>query len=400
MGLLHFDWRRRSLAKSNPASNEILIVAAEASSTLYAQRLLEYWRQQNQSIASFGIGSRSMEAMGFEILGRSEELAVVGFQEVMAHWGDIKGAFDRLVEAAKERKPKVALLLDYPDFNLRLAKKLKKLGIPVVYYISPQVWAWRRSRVKIIRRLVDKMLVLFPFEKDFYDKNGVSAEFVGHPLLDELKSDLFDQNEIKKDRQRYGIKDNETLLALMPGSRHSEIKNHLETQLAVAERLHGENEDLQVALFVAPTFDLETFKSNMPPLQFPLIVLQDEPFRMIRLADVVLCASGTATLLVGLLEKPMVIMYKMNAMTAWIAKTFVKDTPFFGMINLVLGKMVAPEFFQEAASVEGLAGALRRLINEPTAAEEMACDLKQAKVRLGSEGATTRVAKALDGYFS
>ena len=175
------------------ASRKILIVAAEASSCLYAQRLLQYWKKTGVNVEAFGIGNDAMAAEGFECLARAEDLAVVGIQEVIAHWGMIKQAFYDLLNAAKERKPQVVLLLDYPGFNLRLAKRLKGLGIPVVYYISPQVWAWRTGRVKTIQKFIDKMLVVFPFEVDFYAQFGMQVEFVGHPLLDELNSTHFDQ---------------------------------------------------------------------------------------------------------------------------------------------------------------------------------------------------------------
>ena len=168
----------------------VLIVAAETSSCLYALRLLQHWKKQGLKVNAFGIGNREMEAEGFQIIGRSEELAVVGIQEVLAHFGDIKKAFYGLLDSAKEKKPQVALLLDYPGFNLRLAKRLKAMQIPVVYYISPQVWAWRTGRVNFIRRVVDRMLVLFPFEREFYEKHHVPVDFVGHPLLDELGPQL------------------------------------------------------------------------------------------------------------------------------------------------------------------------------------------------------------------
>ena len=173
-------------------SRKILIVAAEASSCLYAQRLLQHWKLNGQLVEAFGIGNDAMALEGFECLARAEDLAVVGVQEVIAHWSVIKNAFYRVLAEVEKRRPQVVLLLDYPGFNLRLAKKLKTMGIPVVYYISPQVWAWKSGRVKTIQNVVDKMLVIFPFEVDFYALHGVQVEFVGHPLLDELEAKYFD----------------------------------------------------------------------------------------------------------------------------------------------------------------------------------------------------------------
>ncbi|MGE0763485.1 MAG: lipid-A-disaccharide synthase [Bdellovibrionales bacterium] len=377
-------------------SVEILIVAAEASSTLYAQRLLEHWRAKGVPVKAFGIGSRQMETLGFEIIGRSEELAVVGLQEVIAHWSVIKGAFHGLLAQAEKRRPKVALLLDYPDFNLRLAKKLKKMGIKVVYYISPQVWAWRQSRVHLIKRVVDQMLVLFPFEVDFYKRFGVPVQFVGHPLLDELAPELFSAEAKRLERGRYGITDNDTVLALMPGSRKSELKHHLQVQIEAAGKLRQTLPGLKTLLLVAPTFSVDEIKALLPPTDVPLMLIKDEPFKMINLADVVLCASGTATLMVGLMDKPMVVMYRMNAVTAWIAKRFVRSTAHFGLINLVLNERVVPELFQEQADSNGLASALRPLLQDSSLRQQMANRLHQAKQRLGERGATQRVADAVE----
>jgi len=381
---------------------KILIVAAEASSCLYAQRLLQHWKKHNFSIEAFGIGDRAMEKEGFECLGRSEDLAVVGLFEVISHWGVIKKAFYDNVRAAQERKPDVVLLLDYPGFNLRFAKKIKAMGIPVVYYISPQVWAWKTGRVKIMRQVIDKMLVVFPFEVDFYKKHDMQSmkvEFVGHPLLDELNPVHLDGKSRDVHRARYGILPDDVLLALMPGSRVSEIKHHLQVQIGAARELLKKHPNLKVALFVAPNFEKEQLQNWLQGLDFPLMLIKDEPFSMIDLADVVLCASGTATLMVGLLEKPMVIMYRMNPMTAVLAKMFVKSTKYFGLINLVLDQLAVREVFQEEADTPHLVRELEPLIANPALRAEQKARLKPAKDRLGSRGATGRVAKALEEYW-
>lgn len=380
-------------------SPKILIVAAEASSCLYATRLLQFWKKHNISVDAFGIGDQSMVEEGFACLARAEDLAVVGLQEVIAHWGVIKNAYYSLLSAVTERKPDVVLLLDYPGFNLRFAKKVKKLGVPVVYYISPQVWAWRTGRVHTIRQVIDNMLVVFPFEKEFYEQYGMHAEFVGHPLLDELGSELFDPSAIDFQRGKFGLNKDDVLLALMPGSRKSELKHHLQVQLEAARLLITKHPRVRVALFVAPNFSKEFIQSLLSTIDFPLMVIKDEPFRMISIADVVLCASGTATLMVGLLEKPMVIMYRMNAVTAFLAKRFVTRTKYFGLINLVLDRLAVPEVFQEHASPSELVQLLEPLLINPERRKQVAIDLREAKDRLGQKGATERVAAILAKYF-
>ncbi len=381
-------------------SRKILIVAAEASSCLYAQRLLEHWKRNNIKVEAFGIGNDAMATIGFECLARAEDLAVVGVQEVIAHWGDIKKAFYGLLDAAKERRPHAVLLLDYPDFNLRLAKKLKSLDIPVVYYISPQVWAWRQGRVNLIRKVIHKMLVVFPFEVDFYKTHGVETEFVGHPLLDELKPSHFDPKARDIHRAKYGVLPGDLALALMPGSRRSELKHHLQTQLDTARALLKRFPNLKPMLFVAPNFTKEQAQEWLGDLDFPLIVIKDEPFSMIDLADVVLCASGTATLMVGLLEKPMVIMYKMNPFSAFVAKRFVRAAKYFGLINLVLDNKVVPEVFQEQANTENLAALLGDMLASQEVRFAIQGRLRPAKDRLGKTGATVRVAAALEPYWT
>lgn len=381
------------------ASRKILIVAAEASSCLYAQRLLQHWKKSGVQVDAFGIGDQAMADEGFRCLGRAEELAVVGIQEVVAHWSVIKKAFYDLLSAAKNERPQVVLLLDYPGFNLRFAKKMKALGIPVVYYISPQVWAWRTGRMKLIREVIDKMLVVFPFEVDFYSQHKMDVEFVGHPLLDELNPKHFDPEARALHRSKYGIGPEDVALALMPGSRNSELKHHLDVQLGTARLLQAKYPHLKVMLFVAPNFTKEQVQDRLSELGFPLILIKDEPFSMIDLADVVLCASGTATLMVGLLEKPMVIMYRMSSMTALLARMFVTRTKYFGLVNLVLDNPVAPELFQEQAAPENLARTLDPLIVSVTERRDMAIRLRPAKDRLGQKGATERVAKVLEKYW-
>lgn len=380
-------------------SHKILIVAAETSSCLYAQRLLELWRQEGFEVEAFGIGNREMEKLGFECLGRAEELAVVGIQEVISHWGVIKKAFYDLVDAAEKRKPDVVLLLDYPDFNLRFAKKLNGIGVPIVYYISPQIWAWRQGRVKLIKKIISKMLVLFPFEVDFYQKHGVKAEFVGHPLLDELSTKFQDSSYRSMHRKKYGVMDNEMLLALMPGSRRSELKHHLQTQIETAKRVLQKHPNVKVALFVAPNFSKEEIQAQLSELDFPLMIIKDDPFEMINLADLVLCASGTATLMVGLLAKPMVVMYKMNPLTAFLARRFVTATAHFGLINLILNKRVVPEVFQQEANPEKMSQLLEEWILNPLEREKTANELAASREKLGAKGATIRVAKALEEYW-
>lgn len=387
--------RSKSLTQLKSGESEILIVAAEASSALYAQRLLEHWRELGAPVKAFGIGNESMIALGFEALGRSENLAVVGLTEVIKHYKEIKEVFYKIVSEVEKRRPRAILLLDYPDFNLRLAKRLKKLNIPIIYYISPQIWAWRKSRIHDIKKFVDKMLVLLPFEKSFYESNGVNVEFVGHPMLDELQENFFNESHRNLERTRFGVKSDEVWVGLMPGSRDSELKHHLALQIQVAEKMYAHNQKLKFALLLASTVSKKKMQGMLPSYSLPLTLVQEDPMRMVSWVDVVLCASGTATLVAGLLQKPMVIMYRMNPITSWIAKRVVRGTAHFGLINLVLGKRVVTELFQDEANVENLSNELNKLISDKKFRDTMVADLAMAAKLLGSKGATKRVAEIL-----
>ncbi|MNK26213.1 Lipid-A-disaccharide synthase [compost metagenome] len=380
--------------------DQVLFVAAEASSVTYAQRVLESWKKQGRKVHAFGVGSQEMEDLGFERLGKAEEMAVVGAAEIIAQYSHLKGVFDNLVAEAEKRRPKVAIVMDYPEFNLMLAKKLHAMGIPVVYYISPQVWAWRKGRVKTIKKYCKKVFVLFPFEVPFYEEHGVPCEFVGHPLLDELDEKLFDPQYQKLHRQQVGIRDDEIVLGLMPGSRNGELKQHFEIQLEAARILSRKYSNLKVVILTAPTFSKDRMLDYLEDFRFPYILLKDDPFRMIHLVDMMLVASGTATLQVGLLRKPMVIMYRMKWLTGLFAKLVVRGTKYFGLVNLILNKEAVPERFQSDVTPEKIAALLERYITDPEYKAQVIADLTQVRSYLGDKGATERVVKSLNEYLT
>ncbi len=376
-----------------------MMIAAEASSAHYAAKLMHYWKSQGREYHFWGVGSQDMENLGFERLGKSEEMAVVGIAEIAAHYTELKKIFNSLVNEAVRRRPEVLVLLDYPDFNLMLAKKLKPYGIKVVYYISPQVWAWRKGRINKIKKYCDKVLLLFPFEVDFYKQHDVAYEFIGHPLLDELSSDLFDSIKISHQREKYGIKQGEKLLALMPGSRLGELNRHFSIQLETARILLKKYSNLRLAVLVAPSVKKEEILSRMEDFRSPYIVLQDDPYQMISLADFVLVASGTATLMVGLLHKPMVIMYRVNWLTGVIGKLLIRGVKFFGLVNLILNREVVPERVQEEANPQILSDLLERYIVEPEYFSNVQAELKNLDKFLGEKGATKRAAVAIERYL-
>ena len=384
-----------------------MIVAAEASSAHYGSKLIKRWKKLHKEggpkIHFFGVGTDEMESLGLERIGRAEEMAVVGLIEVAKHFNQLKTIFNQLIEAAKTQKPDFVILMDYPDFNLRLAKKLKALNIKVFYYISPQVWAWRKSRIHDIKAYCEKVFLLFPFEKTFYDHYQVPNLFVGHPLLEDLDESLYNPKLIQGHRQKYGIKSDEYLLALMPGSRHGEIERNFPIQLETAKLVLRKHKHIRLSICIAPTLDREDLIPYLENFNFPYLLIKDEPNRMICMADLILVASGTATLMVGLLEKPMVIMYKVSWLTGVIGNWLV-NIKFFGLINLVLDKEVVPERKQEQTKPYQLAQLLEKYITNPGYTDSVIQELKKTKSALGYDEtdkkmATEKVVEALNTYL-
>ncbi len=389
------------------SSHKVMIIAAEASSAHYGAKLIKYWQKKEKEggpqIEFFGVGTQEMENLGFHRIGKAEEMAVVGLVEVIKHFSHLKAIFNNLVEAASTQKPDFVILMDYPDFNLRLAKKLKAMGIKVFYYISPQVWAWRKSRIHDIKAYCEKVFLLFPFEKTFYDHFQVPNEFVGHPLIEDLDPTLYDQMVIQGQRQKFGIKNDELVLALMPGSRHGEIERNFPLQLEAAKIILKKHKNVRLLICVAPTLTKEHLLAYLDNFSFPYLLIKDDPNRMISMADLILVASGTATLMVGLLEKPMVIMYKVNWLTGVIGNWLV-DVKFFGLINLVLDKEAVPERKQEQTDPKHLATLLEKYITDAEYTKSVIHDLKQTKKALGydeadKKTATQKVIEALNKYL-
>lgn len=379
-----------------------MIIAAEASSAHFAQRLIEHWKKNKSQIKAFGVGSNQMEALGFERLGKAEDMAVVGIVEVIEHYPRLKAVFNSLVEAVKTRKPDLVILMDYPDFNLRLAKEISKLNIPVIYYISPQVWVWRKSRVNLIKQYCKKVLCLFPFEVDFYTQKNVPVEFVGHPLLDEVEEKYFSDEYPHMRRTRFGFKKEDQVIGLMPGSRRSELKLNFPVQIETANMLYKYNPNLKFVILVAPTFSREQVQEFIDNMKngapvFPYTLLKDEPTEMICVTDYILAASGTATLMVALLRKPMVIMYRLKWSTYLFAKLVVHGVKMVGMPNLIMGRLVVPECIQTSSEV--LFGEMKKYIEDQAYTDSVIKDLSQVQQRLGDKGATARVAKAVEEYL-
>lgn len=371
-------------------SKEILVVAGEASGDLHGARLVSELRRLVPGLVTFGLGGDELRAAGLQPVAHSSEVAVVGITEVLRVLPRIREVFAALLAEVDRRRPDLAVLIDFPDFNLRLARELEKRGLRVIYYISPQVWAWRKGRVKTISRLVDRMLVLFPFEVDFYRSHKVDVVHVGHPLVDEVP-ELPSAWDRWDDAEEGGEPDGPFRIALLPGSRLSEVEALLPTMLESVRRLAAEL-PIEVRLIRAPTVPRELLEEQIELAGLPVRIVSEDRFATIADSHLALCASGTATLEVGLLRTPMIVLYRLGFWTYSLARMLVR-LPNISLVNLVLGKRVVPELIQGEANPDRIAVEAERVLLEENVRREMRSGLAGLRSRLGEGGASGRAAR-------
>ena len=397
----------------------VLIVAGEASGDLYGSLVMRAMagrprpgdepvitRPEGTTDAGArhvrftGIGGPAMRAAGLRPLGDAGSIGVTGFLEVLASaraiWSAYRAA--RAILSSADR-PDLVLLIDYPDFNLRLAKKARAARVPVLYFVSPQVWAWRKGRVRQIVSVVDRMLVILPFEEEIYRRAGVRVEFVGHPLLELVHPSRSREQTLRP----LGLDPGRPTVALLPGSRRNELSSHLHVMLGAGRRLQEEFRDLQFLLPIAPTLvedEVERIlRAEQKGAEGAGVARADLDCRLVRegrydavaACDAAVAASGTATLETALLGVPMVIVYRMNPLTFAVAR-LISDVPHVGMPNLISGRRIVPELVQRECTPERIALELRRILTDPVVAGEMRRALSGVRSRLGRPGAIERVA--------
>jgi len=364
-----------------------MIIAGEASGDLHGSGVVRELKKANPGIEIFGVGGDRMRQEGMQLIYHVNELGFMGFAEVIKHLPVIRSMKNTLETVLRHKKPDVVLLIDYPGFNLRFAKTAKRSGAKVVYYISPQVWAWHRSRVKKMRGIVDKMLVIFPFEADFYHKEGIDAEFVGHPLLEVLKSGL----DRKGFGKRYGLASDKKVLALIPGSRKQEI-DMIFPEMLKAARTIARDEGMEIVVAVAPTLEEEYFRTfyNLEGVH----LVKNASYDVMQNADFALVTSGTATLETGLFCTPMVVVYKTSWPTYLIGRLLIRVNN-IGLVNIVAGKQIVPEFIQHRANASTLALEVLAMVRNGELLTTMKQELASVKGKLGEIGASSRVAQRI-----
>jgi lipid-A-disaccharide synthase len=373
---------------------KVLIIAGEASGDLHGANLVREVRKQDPSVLFFGVGSRRMKDAGVQILADASEISVVGATEVLTHLRPLYRVFSRLTRFLRQERPDLLVLIDFPDFNIMLGKRAKKLGIPILYYISPQVWAWRKGRIKTIANLVKAMIVVFPFEVELYKSAGVDVRYAGHPLTDTVQSP-YNQGEAKR---LFGLDPGKRTLALLPGSRTKEISYLLPDMLAAAGILKGRIDGLQFVLPVAPTLSRDFIEAFIRKGPVPVTLTDGGVYDALRAADAALVASGTATLETGLMAVPMVIVYRVSPLSYAIGRLFV-DVDHIGLVNIVAGERVVPELVQRDATPGNMADAVTKLLSDPLYYGRMRAQLAGMRTKLGEAGTNARVASLVREFL-
>jgi lipid-A-disaccharide synthase len=363
----------------------ILVSAGEASGDFYASLVVGELRRIWPDAAFFGSTGPRLRAAGVETVVDAASLAVVGLLEVVTHVPRIYGEYRKLLAAAGARKPDLAILTDSPDFHLRAARRLHQQGVPVVYLVAPQAWAWRKGRVKTMRRTLQRLLCIFPFEEEFFTREGVNATYIGHPLAGRVRPSLSREEFFRKHRLAAG----RPIVTVLPGSRRGEAARHLPALLDAVDRLYRDqavNVVLPASATTGAAFFLERTGSS------PIRVLEGESWDAMAHADVALAASGTVTVEAALLGTPMVTFYKVTT-PSWVAGKLLVNVPFYSMVNLIAGQAVVPELMQGAMTGENLAREAGRLLEDPLARARMKAALAEVSRKLsGTEDAARRAA--------
>jgi lipid-A-disaccharide synthase len=369
-------------------SKQFLVVAGEASGDMYGAQVARALEAKFRGSRVFGLGGERMREAGVESVADITRTAVVGPFEAMGHIGALYSVFRKLSRLVEDDPPSAAILIDFPDFNLRLAGRLKALGVPVVYYISPQVWAWRPGRVRQIREVVDKMLVILPFEEEIYRRAGIDVEFVGHPLLDTVRPRM----TRGAFHAKYRLNNDGPLVALLPGSRRKELRYILPTVCLAVDLILAEKPDTQFVLPVASGLSADFVQRFLGAR--PIRLVRDDTYDAIRYSRAAIVASGTATLETALLGTPEVIVYRIGRAT-WLLGKFLLRVRMFGLVNIISGEEVVPELYQNRMTPANVAEVTLKLMDDVWAQSEIRGNYEKLRRKLGAGNVAEKVADAV-----
>jgi lipid-A-disaccharide synthase len=370
---------------------KLMMVAGEVSGDAHGAGLIRSLRKNHDSADIFGIGGKKMLREGFRPYFMLDSLQTHGLVEVVQHLPRLYQTLWRMRQALKEEKPDALILIDYPGFNLKLAAYAKKTGVPVIFFNSPQIWAWRKGRLKTIKRVVDKIIVLFPFEEKIYKQAGVDVSWVGHPLLDQINS----ENDNKSFLKQYGLQNDLPLLAIAPGSRPSEMRRHLPTLLESLPHVQEQVGEINCIMPVAESLDLVEVKKIIECSSVTVTLIPEQFIEAIQACDAAVVASGTASLQTGLALKPFAIVYRVAQLTFRIAR-YLADTKFIGLVNILAEKEIVPELLQNDFTAEKVAYTAVRLLQDKDYREKMISELKTTRAKLGEPGAYEKAARCIE----
>jgi len=366
----------------------LLAIAGEASGDVHGSGVLRELKRLHPAIEVFGIGGDKMAAEGMQLLYHVRDVAFMGFVEVIKHLPTIRNIERTMLQAIIQRKPDAVLLIDYPGFNIRFARKAKALGLKVFYYISPQIWAWKQGRLKKIKQSIDKMFVVFPFELSIYEKENIPVEYVGHPLIEEMAEPI-SKNELCK---QVGFDTNKKIIGLFPGSRKQEVERILPAMLRAGRMLKNEF-DVNVGIACAPTISKELLK-KMSSEEQGIAIIENSTRALMKHSDVAIVTSGTATLETALFQTPMVIVYKTSLLTYLIGKAVVK-VPYIGLVNILAKNLIVPELIQSEATPQRMFDEVKKILTEKDRYDITKKQLSQLRDTLGTSGASRRVAESI-----
>ena len=367
----------------------IMISAGEASGDLHAANLVKALHKMDSSIQVTGMGGEKLRQAGAKLLIDCSDIAVVGITEVLVNYRKILKVLNKLRDELRTNPPDLLILVDYQEFNFKLAATAKECGVKVLFYISPQVWAWRPHRVHKIGQLIDMMAVLFPFEEKFYRKANVPVRFVGNPLVDEARAGKTKQQAIDEYRLNPGSK----IVGLFPGSRKGEIKRVLPIQLKTAALLKKKHPDLQFILPIASTLNKSDFDHHLENINsINIKLVKDNPYDVMQVCDAIISASGTATLEMALMGIPNAITYKISPLSYFILKRMVTIDN-IGLVNIVAEENIIKEFIQHEAQPEAIANEIDKILTDDEYRNEMIEKLNQVKAKLGKKGGSDNIAQ-------
>ena len=374
---------------------KLMMVAGEVSGDVHGEGLIRSLRQNHADADLFAIGGKKMLREGFRPYFMLDTMQAHGLVELAGHLPRLYKTLWRMRNALEEESPDALVLIDYPGFNLKLAAYASEKGIPVIFFNSPQIWAWRKGRLDTIKRVVDKMIVLFPFEEKIYQQAGVDVSWVGHPLLDEIGQ----ESDSAALRENCGLRADLPLLAIAPASRPSEMRKHLPTMLEALPEIEKKIGEFQCILPVAESLDFDEVRRKASSSSVYVAVVPEQFLESVRASDAAVIASGTASLQTGLALKPFVIVYRVSPLTYMIAR-LLAETKYIGMVNVLADKEIVPELLQNEFTVSSITDHAVRLLQDHDYRGTMISELKKIGLKLGEPGAYRRAAKCIEDFIN